>query len=106
MLHRFVKVVINTWVYCAFGNVYLLQEGLAVAVPQVEGKTFTTRRKRFQIFYLKLIFLRKLQISGTKHAQVQDRGDGEGQEGDGWSRGGEEQEKGQKSFHVKIEEKK
>ena len=61
MLYGFVKVAINTWVYCAFGNVYLVQEGLAVAVPQVEGKTFTTRRKRFQIFYLKLIVLRKLQ---------------------------------------------
>ena len=61
MLHGFVKVAINTWVYCAFGNVYLLQEGPAVAVPQVEGKTFsTTRRKRFQIFYLKLIVLRTL----------------------------------------------
>ena len=40
-------------------------------------------------------------ISGTQYAQVQDSGDGEGEEGDGGGRRGEEQEEGQESFNIR-----
>ena len=41
-------------------------------------------------------------ISGTQYAQVQDSGDGEGEEGDGGGRRGEEQEERQESGNIRI----
>ena len=91
-----------------------LQEGSALTVPQMEGKTFSPISKSYKLRLLphlnqlnftenwpKLKISKTMNqnihfvqiakcISGSQYAQVQDRGDREGEEGDGGGGGGEE----------------